>query len=312
MGASRIRLVAAERRPAGTLAISAVASRDVADRAVTPEHVHEVDVLAAIIEDLRKETGTSSRSCILALPASAAALRVMRFPRMSAAERRQSARYEAERFAPWESKNVESVVRSHWVNRSESLVGIGIARRSALESRVLCAKRAGLRVVAVDHEACALARAFPFADAVLDVGYRRSTLHVFTAAGPLALFIPLGGSDITQGIAVDLTLDAATAERRKRILGTAGAGESARERFVEQTAIAVANARDRVAVRRIALVGNGARLPGLAAAIEAAAEVMTDVPVSDLLRNGAYPDDVVRAAAPDWTLAAALAAWQRP
>jgi hypothetical protein len=34
-----------------------------------------------------------------------------------------------------------------------------------------------------------------------------------------------------------------------------------------------------------------------------------DVPVSDVLRDGAYPDDVIAAAAADWTLAASLSAW---
>jgi hypothetical protein len=31
--------------------------------------------------------------------------------------------------------------------------------------------------------------------------------------------------------------------------------------------------------------------------------------VSDVLRGVEYPDDVIRAGAADWTLAAALAAW---
>jgi hypothetical protein len=57
------------------------------------------------------------------------------------------------------------------------------------------------------------------------------------------------------------------------------------------------------------MTGNGARLSGLAAELEAACGALVEMPVSDLLRDGAYPDDVVRAAAPDWALAAALAIW---
>ncbi|HKE36289.1 MAG TPA: hypothetical protein VKB39_02600, partial [Candidatus Baltobacteraceae bacterium] len=63
---------------------------------------------------------------------------------------------------------------------------------------------------------------------------------------------------------------------------------------------------------RLAMTGNGARLPGLAEALEATTGAMVDVPVSDLLRVPAYPDDVARSAAPDWTLAASLAAWETP
>ena len=63
-------------------------------------------------------------------------------------------------------------------------------------------------------------------------------------------------------------------------------------------------------VRRIAMTGNGARCadsPRTRGGDAGAGRV----PVSDLLRGGAYPEDVVRAAAPDWAMAAALAAWGR-
>ncbi|HTA38341.1 MAG TPA: hypothetical protein VK760_04670, partial [Candidatus Acidoferrales bacterium] len=67
--------------------------------------------------------------------------------------------------------------------------------------------------------------------------------------------------------------------------------------------------RQSMPVRRVAMTGNGARLCGFAAELESATQAIVEVPVSELLQGGPYPDDVVRAAAPDWALAAALASW---
>jgi Tfp pilus assembly PilM family ATPase len=270
------------------------------------------EAASAVLDDLRRELGTRERRCVLSLPASAGVLKVVRFPKMSDAERRSAARFESERMVPWDAKEIATVVRAHWVNVRDGLVAIGVAREDALRSRVACARGAGLSVAGVDHDACAMRRAFPFADAVLDIGYEASSLHVFSVSGPCSLTIPAGGSDVTAGICRDLGIDSTAAERRKRILGTAGAGETARDAFVTRVAATIREVRERNPIRRLALTGNGARLPGLAERLETAIEAMVDIPVSDLLRVAAYPDDVARSAAPDWTLAASLTAWETP
>ncbi len=303
IGTTRIRVAAAVRAASGKAELVGVASRE------APE---ELEAAEAVLEDLRRELGTRERRCVLSLPAKAGVLKVLRFPKMSDAERRSAARFESERIAPWNDKEIATVVRAHWVNAREGLVAIGVAREDALRSRVGCARRAGLSVVGVDHDACAMRRAFPFGDAVLDVGYESSSLHVFSSSGPLSMTIPAGGSDVTAGICRDLGIDSTAAERRKRILGTAGAGENARDAFVTRVAATIREVRQRNPIRRLAMTGNGARLPGLGEALEGAIEAMVDVPVSDLLRVAAYPDDVARSAAPDWTLAASLAAWEMP
>lgn len=303
IGKTRIRVAAAVRTASGKTELVAVASRE------APEGS---EAASAVLEDLRRELVTRERRCVLSLPASAGVLKIVRFPKMSEAERRSAARFESERIAPWNAKEIATVVRAHWVNVRDGLVAVGVAREDALRSRVACARGAGLSVTGIDHDACAMRRAFPFADAVLDVGYEASSLHVFSAAGPVSITIPAGGADVTAGICRDLGIDSIAAERRKRILGTAGAGETARDAFLTRVATAIREVRERHPIRRLAMTGNGARLPGLAEGLEPAIEAMVDVPVSDLLRVAAYPDDVARSAAPDWTLAASLAAWETP
>jgi Tfp pilus assembly PilM family ATPase len=167
-----------------------------------------------------------------------------------------------------------------------------------------------LKVLSIDHEACAFARVLPAFDAIVDVGYHRVSLHVTSGEAPFTLQAFNGGADVTRSIERELAIDERTAERRKRILGTAGAGERARAALTADIALLIRNARASCPVARVALVGNGARLPGLAADLENATGALCETSVSDALRGGGYPDDVVRSSAPDWTLAAGLALWK--
>lgn len=309
IGATRVRLARAERLRSGEIRVVAVAARDVPDGAVTGQELTEPELLAVVIEDARAELGCPQRGCVIALPAAIAMLRLVRFPTMRRSELFRAARFEAERFLTTHDVAAPAIVRLHPVGSSQGIHAVGITRQKPLQARLACVKRAGLRAAAADHEAYALRRAFPQADAVVDIGYRQTTLHAFAPEVPLSFVVASGGSDITRAIAADLTIDMATAERRKRILGTAGAGDAARDALARQIAGSVTKARERVTIRRIVLTGNGSRLAGLAPAIESAAQLMVEMPVSPLLQAAAYPDDVIRSAAADWSMAAALAAW---
>jgi hypothetical protein len=245
----------------------------------------------------------------IALAPPDAAIKFVRFPKMGWGERRRAAAFEAERFAGWDVAAVGTRVRVHAVDRAHGLHAVGAVREPVLSARVRLLQRAGFRVAGADYTAFAWRRAFPSADAVLDIGTRRSVLYGYADAGPAAIELANGGEAITEAIGRALSIERRLAEKRKRILGTAGAGEEARADFTGRAAAAVAKLREKMPVRRIALAGNGARLPGLAADLETATGAIVELTVSDVLRGGAYPEDVVRAAAPDWSLAAALATW---
>lgn len=308
LGSSRVRLARAERSAEGPQ-IAAVATRDLPDDAVSAYTVNDVELVAAIVEDLRHEVGGRERRCVLSVNVPTASLRLVHFPEMGASERRRAAAFEAERLTEREDGGAASVVRVHPVPGGNGLHAVGIVRRTTLAARTLCAKRSGLLPIAVDHDVLAYRRSFPRHDAVLDVGLHCATLHAFAPGGLQSTSIPSAGLDITRGIASDLSIDANAAEKRKRTLGTAGAGEGSRNSFVFRVKAAIEKARERAPLRRIALVGNGARLIGFAAVLESAVGATAETAVSELLRGSAYPDDVVRAGAPDWTLAAGLAAW---
>ncbi|HTU68797.1 MAG TPA: pilus assembly protein PilM [Candidatus Baltobacteraceae bacterium] len=309
LGSTRVRVAVAEKNHDGEVRVRAVAARDVPEDAVAPLRVEQLELVAAVVEEALSEVGTRERRCVLALGAPACALRTVRFPKMTWPERVRAARFEAQRFAGWDLEEEESIVRIHPIDRDTEAYAIGVARKESIDSRVRTAHLTGLRVIAIDHDAFALRRLFPDCDAIVDVGAERSSLHVFGPAGPLSFVVQSGGGAITRGIAQELSIDLPTAERRKRILGCAGAGVSAHEDVVTDISALVERARTRAKVDRIAVTGNGARIPSFTRELEDATGALTETPVPDVLHTDAYPEDVVRVAAPDWALAASLAAW---
>jgi hypothetical protein len=309
LGSSRVRIALGERGE-GTLRLTTVAGRDLPADAVAAEAITEPQLVAAVIEDAYREIGTRERRCIFGVGAEVATFRLLRFPAMSESERRRAARFEAERIAAWDLRAVPSIVRAHPAHRVEHVYGVGTVRATALAARSACIAAAGLRPVAADYEGCAMQRAFPAYDAVLDVGHRRATLHAFAPSGPMAVAVGGGGTEMTRAIASDLGIDVPAAERRKCLLGNAGAGIAALDEFVEAFRIALAKARERMpGLRRVAATGNGSRLVGLLERIESVCDVRAELPLSGVLESDGYPNDVLRAGAPDWTLAASLAAW---
>lgn len=309
LGSTRARIACGESNRAGAVRIRAIVARDVPDDAVSPWQVEQPELVAAVIEEMVAEIGTRERRCVLAVGAPACVLRTVRLPKMTWPERLRASRFEAQRFAGWDLDEDDSVVRTHAIDRGTGTFAIGVAHPLGINSRVSAVRSAGLRAVAIDHDAFAMRRIFPDCDAIVDIGSERLSLHVFGASGPISLAAQTGGAAVTRGIAAELSIDVPTAERRKRILGCAGAGQMASEEVIAAIAALVDRARSRTTIERIVVTGNGARLPNFVHDLEEATSAVAEMPVPEVLHTGTYPDDVVRAATPDWALAASLALW---
>lgn len=306
IGTTRLRVVEAEATAQGQR-IRAVAVREISGGRSSSGALEDPSYVAALIEDALMELGTKQRRCVCAIGEPDALLRPLKFPKMTSLERERAARFEAQRFIEYPVD--EAVVRIHPVDRTAGVWTLGIARASAILTRIAALRAAGLRPLAMDHEACALGRVLPGFDAIVDVGHQRTSMHVRTGQTPVTLQAYNGGADVTRAIERELSLDTQTAEKRKRILGTAGAGERARAALTADIASLIQNARATYAISRVALVGNAARLAGVAADLESATGALCELPVSDALRGRNYPEDVIRSSAPDWTLAAGLTLW---
>lgn len=307
IGSSRLRIVQAIERGDGA-AVRAVVARDIGEGQASSGALFDIDYIAAMIEEAHAELGTREKRCVISVGEPDAVLRLVEFPRMTGIERERAATFEAQRFVDYPL--AEASVRIHPVDASKHHYAVGVVRTAAIRTRIEAIKKSGLRPIAVDHEALALFRGLPYYDAIIDIGCDRTNLHVMQKAFPWTLQHVAGGSHITRGIERELSIDVHSAEKRKRIVGTAGAGERARSSYLADLTALIESATIRTErLKRVALVGNGARLNNFASDIERATGLLVDIPAARILRGPSYPPDVLKAGAPDWNLAAGLCTW---
>lgn len=294
LGRQRTRVALVERGAAGAPELVAVAARATGDDA------------AAALRDAVRELGTSERRCILGIGPPEASLRAVTFPAMTPRERRRAARFEAARLAGDDDTDVAvtlAPVADRWV--------LGIARQAAIASRRTTAAAAGLRTVAVDDFALAMARSRHGADGTIDIGSDATRLTIFADPVPYVVHVPTGGEALTAAIADALGIDPTRAEERKRTNGFAGAGEARRDALIGRIVEEIQNARSLTGldVRRISMAGNGSRVPGLAETFRRAAGIDISLAEIEPRLSATLPADVLRAAGPDWALAIGLALW---
>jgi len=297
VGASRIRIAHAEVDDAGRPSLVAVAVRDAGGD------------LGPTIASAVAELGTRERRCVFGISEPDAILRLATLPKMTRGERERAARFEASRFVDYPI--TQAIVRIAPINATTGECVIGATRKSVIANITSAAKRAGLRLIGVDNAGFALRRAFPQSDAILDVGYDASVLHLFGRELPIAQYYSTGGRTFTGAVAESLGIDHDAAERRKVTHGLSGAGEYVRDALVENIASALIDFRSNGStdIGSIALVGNGARLSSLPDAIERATAIPTHLASFAPDVSHTLPPDVLRAAAADWGTAYGLTLW---
>lgn len=307
IGATRLRVAALETK-AGATSLRAVATRELSNGSSSSGEIADSEYVAALLEEAIDELAVRERRCICSVGEPDSLLRPITLPKMSPIERVQAIRLEADRFIDYPLE--EAIVRTHPIAEKERLFALGIVRSKVLASRLKTLKKAGLRVSAVDHEACALSRLLPEYDAIVDIGTERASVHVYGSAAPMTFHHFSGGAEITRCIARELSIDLYAAEKRKRIIGASGAGDSARGALAREIASLLDVGRSRRgAINRIGLVGNAVRLLGLRSDIESATGAIAEIAVGQSFHSASYPQDVVQSAAPDWSLAVGLAMW---
>jgi Tfp pilus assembly PilM family ATPase len=285
-GRSRIRVALCARTDDGRPTLLAVASRPTG---ADPERT---------LRDALRELATAERRCVIGIARPDALVRVVSLPPMSRFERSRAATFAASRYIDYPVADAAISLNPLAGGQRWAL---GIARRAALNARVAAAKRAKLIPLAVDDVAFALARAHAGLDGTIDISDDVTRLTIFAQPIPY----------VADVIARSLGIDAAAAEERKRTIGFGGAGDVQRDAVIDAIAgmLARARAAGHTDVRRLAMIGNGSRVPGLPEAIERATGygvrlAALDADVSDVL-----PPDVLRAAGPDWSVAYGLCLW---
>lgn len=307
LGATRVRIAACERNRAGDMRVRAVVSRDLPQGAGDAEL--EAALAAAVVEDAVAELGCRERRCVFALSPAHATVRYVKFPPMSWAERLRASRFEVSRWAGFDGGGAGISVRVHPVPAEPGTYAVGAANAADLAARVALARNAGLRAIGIDHASLSLRRLLPECEAIVDVGAERTVVHAYGSLGPAALVLEPGGSLVTRGIARELSVSLEIAEKRKRIVGCAGAGMTEQDTLVAAIASAIERLRARSPIERIAVIGNGGRLPEFTDHLQSASGASVGMPVAPLFGTSPYPADVLRTAAPDWSLAVSLSSW---
>jgi Tfp pilus assembly PilM family ATPase len=298
IGRRRVRIALMERSPEGYPRLMAVATREY------------LDDPSGAIAAAHAELQTKETRCVLALARPDAMLNLAEFPPMPDRELRRAARFEAARFVDYPlSEATVTLVRTATAQRWI----VGTVRRAVLAANLRAARKARLRPLAVDDASFAFRRAYPEADAIVDVGEEATRLMLYGPHLPFVNHFAVGGAHFTEAIADGLGLDPSAAEDRKRNVGFGGVATYRRDEVIAWLAGAVADSRRNGAseTRTIVVCGNGSRIAGFAELLHGAsgcdvrrAQIPPDA-------SDAIPPDVLRAAAPDWSLAFGLALWSR-
>lgn len=304
LGTTRIRVAFAKPFDAGKRII-AISARTLPPGCIVDGVVMDPEHVGMILAQALDDVGAAGAEASISVAPPHANVRAVEFPKMSALERERAAYFESVRKLG--SQRPLSCTLAPIDKRAGRFV-LGAVYADVLSSRLFTLKCAGLPAARVDYEPLVFVRMYDFVDAVIDVGAAKTALYGTQAALPIAIHAPTGGNAVTDGIARDLALGQDVAERRKRLLGTAGAGEVAKTSLARVIANLIEAARSYdMQIERIALVGNGARLVGLSHTIQSAANVCVDERIPMGLLEAPYPDDVLRRARNDWMLCAGLA-----
>jgi type IV pilus assembly protein PilM len=303
IGTTRIRIAEVVRDEDGML-LKSVAIVDLEQNARD-----EYNIGARIAQTLR-ELNIREHRCITAASEPNALLRTVTFPPMHTHERERAATFEAMRHITYPIE--EAVIRSVPLTQTKNIHVLGILRRTAMERIKRITRLAGLRTRVLDHEAYALQRVFPYADAVLDMGYTGARLYAFSKEqAPFGSMLDAGSDTFTQAIARALSIDNRTAEHRKRTIGLAGSGEREMSAFTASVGRALLATRNHgmPEIHRLVVTGNGARLTNLGERLEHDTGCSVDIASHIGIERTAYPNDITRASAPDWALCIGLALW---
>lgn len=304
IGTTRLRIAQLERQDA-LLRLQRMIAFDLEDAAVAGA----TEAIGDAIAERLRELGIKERRCVCAVGEDEGTVRPIALPPMPERERTRAARYEASRIIEYPID--EALVRVLPLDPARNVFALGIVRRTAIERKLAIVRAAGLRAICVDHAAFALRRAYPRADAAVDIGLKSARFYALRSATPFGVVVEGGSIALTHALERTLAIDFALAERRKRTLGLAGAGES--ELMVFSAAIGQALFASRKngvrEIQQIVLVGNGARLPGLLERLERDTGCCIELGGEPSVAVSTYPHDVTRAGAPDWSLSIGLALW---
>lgn len=299
-GTHRMR-VALTRESQNGCRLVAVATRD---QIPTKSRKDDEEQTVGHLRDMVTELHAHRAAAICSIPATLCSVRSESFPAMSAVERRSAAYVLATLQHPDETEIAMCMEQDP---DSSNAYVIGSSARTTIDARIRILRQARLIPVAIEPDGQALARLYVDADAIIDIGGQTSSIHVRGNSYVQSSSLNIGSDELTNAIATELGLERGYAQRRKHIVGMAGAGDRAKHALLRGLCELVRKVRsEATSVRSVALVGNGARIDGIGEALESSAQISIVNELPTAFYESDYPVDVMRSARWDWSLCVGL------
>ncbi|MFN2556005.1 MAG: type IV pilus assembly protein PilM [Nitriliruptorales bacterium] len=248
--------------------------------AVREGEVVDIDTVSAAVEQLWLDAGIRERRVHLGLANRRVVVGQVDLPGGEEAELRSALRSQVQDFSPTPVEEAElDFYPLEQLHGSDMMRVLFVAaHREMVASHVIAAKKAGLEPAGVDLNAFAafraLVRSMADTEMLVDIGAEVTNILVHEQGTPrFVRILLLGGGDITETLATELSISEDEAEATKIRLGLRG-GEAHTARIIEKRADQfVDEVRDAVnyyrsqggagQVSRVVLSGGGSKLEGL-------------------------------------------------
>ena len=210
--------------------ITALAVVDTPEGAVDHTGVYNSDAVGDAIKRAIAEAGATSTHMIVSIAGQASVLvRTLEVPKMNSNELKDHMQWEISRNIPFSESTVESAyapLGGEEPNSTNMDVVMAISPRSAIDTLMACAKKAGKRMAAIDVEPLGLARSLMLsygADypgktvCVVDIGHKTTSINLYRD-GKLLMprQVPIGGEMFTRAIMDALSVSEEEAEAMKK------------------------------------------------------------------------------------------------
>lgn len=210
--------------------VTGLAIGDTPEGSVDHTGVYNPEAVGDAIKKLVSAAGLTVGPCVVSIAGQASVLvRTLEVPKMNDAELKQHMEWEINRNIPFAESTVVSDFKplgGDDPNSPNMDVVMAIAPQSAIDTMMMCVKRAGKSTFAIDVEPLSMARSFvkSYGDefgtqtvCMVDIGASSTSINIYHA-GKLIMprQVPIGGQMFTQAIADALQLSQAEAEKAKR------------------------------------------------------------------------------------------------
>jgi type IV pilus assembly protein PilM len=184
---------------------------------------------SAAVRDFFVETGFKTNNVVVSLPEQQVYMRIIKVPKMSDKDLKNSIQFEAEQYIPLPLKDVSlsyQKIDDDVMDKSKMNVELVAAKKTVLEKYVNILRGAKLVPKGIEPETLSLGRSLgdnedhPSATVVLNVGYAQS-LIIITYRGFVRFTrtLSVGGDTLTRAVAQGLSLDYLQAEEYKKVYG---------------------------------------------------------------------------------------------